>query len=203
MSRRARQGACVSLSALVALVITACGGGSTSSTSVARVPVQVAHPQTPIPKPLGVGRDKIQASRTAPVRARPPQAGTDDDEINSTGRKTLNPCTLVKRAEVQAAVHDQIGRPVYAPQGPTCIYKPQHAKRQITIAVESIPFSKVKPQEQLRDRISLEVAGHAAYCGTAGGSTMIVPLPEGRYLTVTAPCPIAASLATKALSRIV
>jgi hypothetical protein len=31
---------------------------------------------------------------------------------------------------------------------------------------------------------------------------MIVPLAPGRFLTVTAPCPIAASFAAKALSHI-
>ena len=99
-------------------------------------------------------------------------------------------------------MHEQIGEPVDAPQGPTCIYEQLHAKRQITIAVESTPFSKVKPQAQLQDRISLEIAGHAAYCGTSGEQTLIVPLPDDRFLAVAAPCPIAASLATTALSRI-
>jgi hypothetical protein len=206
MSPRAlRQSASSSLAVLAALSIAACGGASSSSSSttqLASTPVQVAHPKTPIPRPLGVGRDQIRASRTAPVKARPPQAGTDDDEINSTGRKTQNPCTLLSRADVQAVVHQQVGQPVEAPQGPTCIYTPQHAKRQITVAVESLPFSEVKPQTQLQDRISLTIAGHSAFCGTSGGQRLIIPLPNDRYLAVAAPCPIAASLAAKALSRI-
>jgi hypothetical protein len=208
MSWGARQSACAGLSALSALTFAACGGSSSSSSSAsssttsASAPVQVAHPKTPIPRPLGVGRDQIRASRTEPVRARPPQAGTDDDEVSSTGRKIQNPCTLLSQTEVQTALHQQVGKPVEAPQGPTCIYAPQNTGRQITVAVESLPFSKIKPQAQLQDRISLTVAGHSAYCGTSGGQRLIIPLGENRYLTVAAPCPIAASLAAKAIGRI-
>jgi hypothetical protein len=205
MSLRAKQSACVALSVLVALLLAACGGSFSSSSSSAEVtqaPAQVAHPQTPVPKFIGVDRDKVGASRTHPVEARE-QAGTVDDEVNSSGRKALNPCTLVSRAEVQAVLHQQVGAPVDAPQGPTCIYTPQHTKGQITVAVESLPFSQVKPQAALQARISLVLAGHATYCGNAGGRQMlVVPLAENRFLTVTASCPIAASLAAKALGHI-
>jgi hypothetical protein len=189
---------------LAALVLAACGGSSSSSSSaqLTQGPVQVAHPKTPVPKFVGVNRDTVSASRKHPVKARPPQAGTADDELNSTGRRKLDPCTLVSRAEVQTVLHQRVGTPIDAPQGPTCIYKGQHTKGQITIAVNSNPFSKVKPQAQLRGRSSLKVAGHTAYCGTAGAQTMIVPLAEGRSLTVVAPCPIAAALAAKALAHI-
>jgi hypothetical protein len=192
--------ACLSLLAASALFVAACGGSSSSSTQAPRPPVQAAHHVAPIPQFLG--NDKVQASSSRPVKARPPAPGTDDDEVNSTGAKPVNPCALVSRAEAQTIIGAPVAKAVEAPQGPTCVYSPQGAKSLITLAVESMHFSKIQPQAQLRDRISVTIHGHTAYCGVVGTPTMIVPLPAGKYLSVTAPCPIAASFAAKALSHI-
>ncbi len=194
-----RRLACVPLFVSTALLFGACGGAS-SSTQALRPPVQAAHRVPPIPQFIGV--DQVHSSSSAPVKARPPAPGTDDDEVNSTGAKTVNPCTLVSRSEAQAIVGEPVGQAVVAPQGPTCIYNPQGAKSPITLAVESEHFSRIQPQTHLRDRISVTIHGHVAYCGVAGSPTLIVPLPAGKFLSVTAPCPIAASFAAKALSRI-
>jgi hypothetical protein len=70
------------------------------------------------------------------------------------------------------------------------------------LAVQDNNFSKVQPQAQLRDKTPLSVRGHAAYCGLTGAPTLIVPLANGRFLSVTAPCPLAAPLAAKALGRL-
>jgi hypothetical protein len=156
----------------------------------------------PIPQFVGAAARDVHVTRTGPVKARPPQPGTIDDEVNASGAKTLDPCTLVSRSEAQAIVRKPVGKPVDAPQGPTCIYTPKGGKSLITLAVEATDFSKVQPQSQLRDRMSVKVRGHTAYCGVAGDPTMIVPLTTGRFLVVTAPCPIAASFAAKALGRI-
>jgi hypothetical protein len=201
MSVAARKVAGVPLLAASALFIAACGGSSSSSSTQAlRPPVQAAHHVSPVPQFLGV--DQVRASSTTPVKARPPAPGTDDDEVNATGAKTVNPCALVSRAEAQTIIGKPVANAVEAPQGPTCVYSPAGAKSLITLAVQSAHFSKIQPQSQLRDRISVKVHGHTAYCGVVGTPTMIVPLPAGRYLSVTAPCPIAASFAAKALSRI-
>ncbi|HEY5287249.1 MAG TPA: DUF3558 family protein [Solirubrobacteraceae bacterium] len=152
-----------------------------------------------MPRSLGAG--KIIPSQSSPVKARKP-SDSIDDEINASGAKTVDPCTLVTREEAQAIVGKPVGNPVDAPQGPTCIYSVQGAKAPVTLAVQSLHFSTVKPQSQLRDRITLTIAGHSAYCGVAGTPTLIVPLSAGRFLSVVAPCPIAASFAGKALGRI-
>jgi hypothetical protein len=186
--------------AAAAMLLTACGGGS-SSTSVAHQPIQAARRVTPVPRPLGAGADIVSSSRSGPVKAHTP-AGAVDDEVNASGAKTLNPCTLVTRAEAQAILGKPVGEPVSAPQGPTCIYKPQGTTRVVTLAVESLHFSTIKPQSQLRDRMSVTVGGHTAYCGVAGTPTMILLLPAGRFLDVTAPCPLAAAFAAKALAHL-
>jgi hypothetical protein len=188
--------------AAAALLLSACGSSSTETGSSAdHSPVQVASKVTPIPRPLGAGADIVSSSHTGPVKAHTP-AGAIDDEVNASGAKTLNPCTLVSRAQAQAILGKPVGEPVNAPQGPTCIYKPQGAARTVTLAVESLHFSTVKPQSQLRDRMSVTVSGHTAYCGVAGDPTMILLLPAGRFLDVTAPCPLAAAFAAKALAHL-
>jgi hypothetical protein len=201
VARISRKCVCVLAPTLAAaLLLTACGGGS-SSTGAAHQPVQAARRVTPVPRPLGAGADIVSASHNGPIKARTP-AGAVDDEVNASGAKTLNPCTLVSRAEAQAILGKPVGLPVSAPQGPTCIYRPQGAKSFVTLAVEAEHFSQVKPQAQLRDRMSVTVSGHTAYCGVAGTPTMILPLPAGRFLNITAPCPLAAAFAAKALGRI-
>jgi hypothetical protein len=216
MSRAVRAGSCAVLPVAAALLLGACGGSSSSpstssvassaSSSSASVPkgvvgarVQAGRGVTPISKFLGA--DQVRPTRRGPVRARA-QAGMIDDEVSTTGAKALNPCSLVTRAQAQAILGKPVGQPLDAPQGPTCIYTAQGFKGPITLAVVATDFSTVKPQAHLRDRMSVTVSGHAAYCGVAGSPTMVVPLTPGKFLTVTAPCPIAASFAAAALSRI-
>jgi hypothetical protein len=203
-----RAGTGALLAAAAALLLSACGGSSSNSSSSTtgtasadngHAPVQTARDVHPVPRALGAG--KIIPSQSSPVKARQP-SGSVDDEINASGAKTVDPCTLVTREEAQTIVGKPVGQPVDAPQGPTCIYGVQGAKAPVTLAVQSLHFSTVKPQSQLHDRITLSIAGHSAYCGVAGTPTLIVPLSAGRFLSVVAPCPIAASFATKALGRI-
>jgi hypothetical protein len=206
MSRRVRQTAGVLAPVAAALLFGACGSSSSSSSSsstahVADAHVQAAHKVPPIPQFVGAAAH-VHVASTGPVKARPPQPGTIDDEVNASGAKTLDPCTLVSRSEAQTILRKPVAKPVDAPQGPTCIYAANGGKRQITLAVQATDFSKVQPQSQLRDRMSVTVHGHTAYCGVAGGPTLIIPLAGGRFLTVTAPCPIAASFAARALGRI-
>ncbi len=212
-SELARAGTGVLLAGVAALALSACGGSSSGSSSSAgtagttgtgsaasgHAPVQVARNVHPVPQALGAG--KIIPSQSSPFKARQP-SGSVDDEVNASGAKTLDPCTLVTREEAQAILGKPVGNPVDAPQGPTCVYSVSGAKAPVTLAVQALHFSTVKPQSQLQDRITLSVAGHTAYCGVAGTPTLIVPLSAGRFLSVVAPCPIAASFAAKALGRI-
>lgn len=204
---RGRTAAGVLLAGIATLLLSACGSSSTDSsattgsvtTGADNTPVQTARNVHPVPQSLGAG--KVIASPSGPLKARQPAGGVDD-EVNASGAKTLNPCTLVTRGEAQTILGKPVGNPVDARQGPTCIYSVQGAKAPVTLAIQALHFSTVKPQAQLQDRVSLTIAGHRAYCGVAGTPTLIVPLSGGRFLSVVAPCPIAASFATKALGRI-
>ncbi len=197
VSRAARQVAGALLLAGSSSLLIACGSGSPSVTPA---PVQAARKVPPIPR--FVGADPVSSTHTGTVRARPPQPGTDDDEVNSTGASTVDPCTLVSRPEAQAILHASVGRMVDAPQGPTCIYEPSGGASYVTLAVQASGFSKVVPQSQLHHRRSFVVGGRKAYCGTAGGPMLVIPLSAGEFLTVAAPCQVASRFATKALTRI-
>jgi hypothetical protein len=213
MSRAARAGSCAVLPVAAALLLGACGGSSSSSStssassaSSAPIPkgvvgarVQAGRGVTPISKFLGA--DQVRPTHRGPVRARA-QAGMIDDEVSTTGAKPLDPCSLVTRAQAQAIVGKPVGPPVDAPQGPTCVYTASGFKGPITLAVVATDFSTVKPQAKLRDRMSVTVSGHPAYCGVAGAPTMVVPLTPEKFLTVVAPCPIAASFAATALGHV-
>jgi hypothetical protein len=200
---------------LAALPLTGCGGasavngtsGSTTgapsakTSSSAATAASIARARRHASQP--VGRDIVSDQSHQVYRARGVSTDEPNDEVNASGAKKQNPCTLVSASEAQAIVGKPVGQPTEAPQGPTCIYRPEGAKSFITLAVESKNFSKTEPQSQLHSRISLTVGAHAAYCGTAGGApTLIVPLSGGKFMAVAAPCPVAASFAAKALSRL-
>ena len=183
--------------AIAALLLAGCGGSKSAQVAtVSSTATTVTTSHAPIP----LGKDKIKRITGKPVPAQG-ITGAPNDEVNASGAKKVDPCTLVTRAEAQAIVGKSVAAPIEAPQGPTCIYRADGGKSFITLAVESLAFSKVLPQSQLRDRISVTIAGHTAYCGNAGGQQLIVPLANGKFLAVSAPCPIAAAFAKKALSR--
>jgi hypothetical protein len=201
MGRVVRRGAGFLLPVLATLALGACGGTS-SSKKAAPAPVQAASGVVPSAefKP-GAGRDLVRPAGGRPVRARS-EPGAINDEVSASRARSVDPCALISRADAQASVGKPVGPPARALQGPTCVYRTRLAGGVITIAVQSAPFSSASPQLKLRDRMPVSVHGRAAYCGVAGVPTMIVPLSAGRYLSVGAPCPIAASLAAKALGRL-
>lgn len=125
--------------------------------------------------------------------------GRADSGSRQLGQK--NPCTLVSQSQARAIIGKPVGPPSEAPQGPTCIYTPRGAKSVITLAVESMSSSRVKPQAQLHNRRSVNIGRHIAYCGMLGGSMLIVPLRGSSFLVVTAACPVATGFAAIALGH--
>lgn len=216
------------LALALAPALTGCGGSSSSSSNGARttaqqLPGELAAPSGSLDQsaPAGTtaskaaskaGADGTAAAGTA---ARKPKAAHLDpvsaknhvvkarhrakNEQRGTGVKPLNPCTLVTRAEASAIV----GRPVaalrQAPQGPTCIYQVRRGKRLITMAVQNTPFT---PPKSAKDVARVTLRGHKAYCVKRASLVMVVPLAAGHVLNVTAPCPVAAGFASKALARL-
>jgi hypothetical protein len=122
------------------------------------------------------------------------------NEQRGTGIAPLNPCTLVTRAEAGKIVGQPIVGLRQAPQGPTCVYRARKTKSLITMAIQLMPFDPKKQRATDVTRVTLR--GHKAYCVKRGSLAMLVPLAAGHVLNVTAPCPIAAGFASKALARL-
>lgn len=128
------------------------------------------------------------------------QVAIVNDDTSGTGSHQLNPCSLVTLPQAQAFAGGAISSRFEAPQGPTCIYKPANAKTEITLAVESMAASQVT--NHLGQRQKLTVAGRTAYCGKLGRQLLVVPLPGGQLLSVSAPCGVARQFAEAALGRL-
>jgi hypothetical protein len=192
-SPRRRPATALLLGAATALAMTACGGGARSPhDGAARAGTRIAGP------PPGQAARPRAVSRTAgPVRAHGPK----DEEHSGDAARPLRPCTLVTRTEARAILGRAITGAIEAPQGPTCVYSAQGAHQPVTLAVQSTGLRALERRKGVAVA-SLTLHGHRAYCVKDGGLTMFVPLSGERFLSVTAPCPIAARFAAKALVRL-
>ena len=207
-SRAAGRATAAGAVALATALLAGCGSSSTSPVldSGSLTPSGQEQAQAGLRSPAASRQARAAAAgaisfHPGPARARPPYEGTNDDELNSSGAKPLNPCALVTRSEARAILGQPIADPLRAPQGPTCIYEPRDAKTFVTVTVEPARSSALR-QPHRGGVIRLTLAGHRAYCVRYGTLIMLVPLSGGRVLNVTAPCPIAARFAAKALPRL-
>jgi hypothetical protein len=213
------------LVALLALApaLTACGGSSSPSddatTTARQLPGQLAAPSGSLDQSAPAGTtvgDASASAKAATGKAAGTQKAARPDPISATNRTVrgrgrakneqrgtgiapLNPCTLVTRAEASAIVGRPIAALRQAPQGPTCIYQARSGKSLITMAVQNTPFT---PPQSAKDVTRVTLRGHKAYCVKRAGLVMVVPLAAGHVLNVTAPCPVAAGFASKALARL-
>lgn len=144
-----------------------------------------------------VGSDKVVKSGGS-QKARQVSIANDDNTGASTHQ--LDPCSLVTLPQAQTFAGGAISSRFEAPQGPTCIYTPAHAKTEITLALETMAAAQVT--NHLGQREKLTVAGRTAYCGKLGQQLLIVPLPGGQLLSVGAPCTVARQFAQAALGRL-
>jgi hypothetical protein len=208
------------------VAIAGCGGSSSSSSST-HPSVAAKRPyQAEAASNLDIGRGKAQhrgsaasgqggqarshGGKTSPTivtrghkvqQGRPtPALSSDDHNPQSVSAGQPNPCKLVSVAEVKAITGQTITGSLVAPLGPTCVYKVSNSKADITLDVESSNVSQIT--RHMTKREQLTVRGHSAYCGQLGTQMLFVPLAGGRFLHVTAPCPVAQRLAAVALSRL-
>jgi hypothetical protein len=190
----------VALLGLAAVALAGCGGAGSKPSPA----VSASHASLPehnvvlaghVRAPLGGSRDAVHRSGVVLVAH-----GHDSEPGGSGAVPQVRPCTLVNAGEAQAIIGKPIARAVEAPQGPTCIYVPRGRGREVTLAVGPMSFRQARAQ--LSSAIALKIGGHGAVCGAIGTPVTLVPLSLGRVMTVSAPCPIAASIAKQALTRL-
>jgi hypothetical protein len=139
-----------------------------------------------------------------------PARGTGGTSINDERRAgkvssadaggSINPCTLVTQAQARAFTHRPVAAPTLAPLGPTCIYHELSANTQITLAVQSTAFSKLKPHIHRLSQFT--IAGRTAYCGVYGSPVTYVLLAANRILSILAPCDVGTKFAAVALPKL-
>jgi hypothetical protein len=188
------------LLASAAVGLAGCGGaGSTPSTvtpaSQASLPERNLVAAGHVRAPVSGSRDAVHRSGVVLVAH-----GHDSEPGGSGAVPSVRPCALVNAGEAQAIIGKPIARAVEAPQGPTCIYVPRGRGREVTLAVGPMSFRQARAE--LSSVIALKINGHGAVCGAIGTPITLVPLSLGRVMTVSAPCPIAASIAKQALTRL-
>lgn len=138
-------------------------------------------------EPTGVQRADPESGRVSETTTRAP--------------KQVPVCSLVTRSEAQKILARSLRRPLEAPQGPTCIYRAQSTGRNLaTVAVQAASIAQLR--RQMRHAHTVHVGRRVAYCGTLGRPTLLLGLPGGRVLTITASCTQAKRFAARALPRL-
>lgn len=169
----------LSLLALMALVaavaLSACGGGSSSSSNDAV---------------------SESGSEAEVVEAAFP-SGHDTDEVSVTGAKPVKPCALVPKKKAEAILGAGV-KVSERPQGPTCVYL--GSGREIDLVVEKTSLSALKSEAKKVEPVSIE--GHQGYCLTYQSTSVVVGLSGGRVLQVTGPCQAGVRFAAIALKRL-
>jgi hypothetical protein len=117
-----------------------------------------------------------------------------------TASGRLHPCALISKSQAQAIIGAPLASTEEAPLGPTCIYKPRGAGALVTVAVETIDLAALR--RGMRRPVRTVVAGHTVYCAENGQTASYSPIPGGRVLDITAPCPVGARLAALALRKL-
>jgi hypothetical protein len=123
--------------------------------------------------------------------------GADNDEIQPTGAKPVEPCALVTRQEA-SAILGKGTKSVERPQGPTCVYT--NAGRTVTLAVETNSVKQLR--KEARKSTKVDLGGKTGYCVKYQTTAVITGISEGRVLRADGPCQAGVRFVTKALRRL-
>ena len=123
--------------------------------------------------------------------------GVDNDEVQPTGAKPVEPCRLVTRQEA-AAILGKGTKAVERPQGPTCVYT--NAGRTVILAVEGNSVKQLR--KEARKSTKVDLGGKTGYCVKYQTTAVITGISEGRVLRADGPCQAGVRFVTKALRRL-
>ncbi|HJZ37718.1 MAG TPA: hypothetical protein VJ204_15730 [Solirubrobacterales bacterium] len=138
-----------------------------------------------------------EGAEAATIEPRDVPTGEDNDEVQSTGAKPVEPCRLVTRKEA-TAILGKGTKAVERPQGPTCVYT--NAGRTVTLAVETNSVKQLK--KEARKSTKVDLGGKTGYCVKYQKTAVITGISEGRVLRADGPCQAGVRFVTKALGRI-
>jgi hypothetical protein len=203
---------------LVAAAVAACGGGGSSSSagnsatangsggSTASTGSSASKGSTTTSS-VGEGESvetAVQAedpvsegAAAVSIEPRDIPTGEDNDEVQSTGAKPVEPCRLVTRQEA-TAILGKGTKAAERPQGPTCVYS--NAGRTVTLAVEDNSVKQLR--KEARKSTKVDLGGKTGYCVKYQTTAVITGISEGRVLRADGPCQAGVRFVTKALRRI-
>jgi hypothetical protein len=192
MSDRIRRRTAIAALALLGLSLSACGSAT---------PERSAHPpgspQNPnVADPIDAAT-AARAKKTGRLNETLP-AGTV--EATAAADQSLKPCALVSSTEAASILGVAVRKPLAAPQGPTCVYRPRSGAGFVTLALA--PFDAGDFKSQIPKLQKVRIASRTGYCVRDAHSTLYVPLPGKRVLTVGTSCTVARAFAVKALGRL-
>lgn len=181
----------IALLSLSTVVLAACGGGSSKPSA------PPGSPQNPL---VAQTEESGAASEAAPAAAAKPGYQGLVESQGSSPRSRFTPCNLVSKAQAQAIVGLPLRDPLEAPRGPTCIYRTRDGRHLVTLAVQSLDFSKL--ERQVHGRRQFNVSSRSAVCGTLGAPVLYVELAKRQVLSVAARCEVGRQFATAAVRRL-
>jgi hypothetical protein len=138
-----------------------------------------------------------EGAEAATIEPRDIPTGEDNDEVQSTGAKPVEPCRLVTRKEA-TAILGKGTKAVERPQGPTCVYT--NAGRTVTLAVETNSVKQLR--KEARKSTKVDLGGKTGYCVKYQTTAVITGISEGRVLRADGPCQAGVRFVTKALRRL-
>jgi hypothetical protein len=187
---------CLIVVLLAAGALSACGGGDAPQAAKGA-------PQNPLhatPDDAASGAGRANEAGTPAAKAAPGYTKL----LASQSRKPqtrFSPCDLVSKAKAGSILGYTVVDVTEAPQGPTCLYKGKDASAGlVALAVQVQPVRPLK--HAMRQARAVDLDGTKGYCGVSGQPMLYAKLPQGRVLTVTAPCAVAQRFASTALAHL-
>jgi hypothetical protein len=131
------------------------------------------------------------------IEPRDVPTGADNDEVQPTGAKPIEPCRLVTQKQA-AAILGKGTKAVERPQGPTCVYT--NAGRTVTMAVETNSVKQLRSEARKSTKVNL--GGKTGWCVKYQTTAVITGIGEGRVLRADGPCQAGVRFVTEALKRL-
>jgi hypothetical protein len=172
---------------------TGSSGSESSGSSAGDSSAGAGAPQAQVKEkdPVSEGAAAVSIEpRNAPL-------GVDNDEIQTTGAKVIQPCQLVRRGEA-AAILGSGTTAAERPQGPTCVYS--NAGRTVTLAIEDNSVKQLTAGA--RKATKVKVGGKTGWCIRYQSTAVIVGISEGRVLRADGPCQAGVRFVSKALRHL-
>ena len=163
------------------------GSTTTSSSSDGESVVTAVQAEDPV----------SEGAAAVTIEPRDIPTGADNDEIQPTGAKPVEPCGLVTRQEA-SAILGKGTKAVERPQGPTCVYT--NAGRTVTLAVETNSVKQLR--KEARKSTKVDLGGKTGYCVKYQTTAVITGISEGRVLRADGPCQAGVRFVTKALRHL-